>query len=226
MPTSHHAQVSKILDAIVHTNPKSVLDIGTGFGKYGVLCREYLELWDGREDYQKFTRRIDGIEIFPQYLTPIHKYVYDEVFVGDALDIVPNKLQRDYDLALLIDVLEHLKKEDGAKLLGALLKRAKNVIISVPRDIGDQGTVFGNEHETHHAEWTPEELFSLRPGLRLPDRTSYIVFLGEPEILHKLRPVISPSPARATKRFLVELSDPARGWFDSLKRKRGASAMR
>jgi len=148
VPTSHHAQVSKILDAIVHTNPKSVLDIGTGFGKYGVLCREYLELWDGREDYQKFTRRIDGIEIFPQYLTPIHKYVYDEVFVGDALDIVPNKLQRDYDLALLIDVLEHLKKEDGAKLLGALLKRAKNVIISVPRDIGDQGTVFGNEHET------------------------------------------------------------------------------
>ena len=46
MPTSLYTQITKILDAIVHTNPQSVLAIGTGFGKYGLLCREYLELWD------------------------------------------------------------------------------------------------------------------------------------------------------------------------------------
>ena len=62
MPSSHHNQVSKILDIIINLNPQSVLDVGVGFGKYGFLCREYLELWDGREEYKKFLRRVDGIQ--------------------------------------------------------------------------------------------------------------------------------------------------------------------
>jgi hypothetical protein len=45
------------MDNIIALKPKSILDIGTEFGKYGVLCREYLELWDGRQKYE-FTRRI------------------------------------------------------------------------------------------------------------------------------------------------------------------------
>jgi hypothetical protein len=58
------------MDLIVNINPNSVLDIGTGFGKYGLLCREYLELWDGRQNYDKFLRRIDGVEAFESYITP------------------------------------------------------------------------------------------------------------------------------------------------------------
>jgi hypothetical protein len=52
------------MDLVVNLNPSSVLDIGTGFGKYGLLCCEYLKLWDGRENYSHFLRRIDGVEAF------------------------------------------------------------------------------------------------------------------------------------------------------------------
>jgi hypothetical protein len=51
-----------------------------GFGKYGVLCREYLELWDGRENYHEFKRRIDGVEAYDKYITPIHKFVYNNMY--------------------------------------------------------------------------------------------------------------------------------------------------
>ena len=64
MPTSHHSQINQIMQFVVLTDPKSLLDIGVGFGKYGFLAREFLELWDGREEIGNWTRRIDGIEIF------------------------------------------------------------------------------------------------------------------------------------------------------------------
>ena len=48
------------MDIIIALKPFSVLDVGTSFGKYGVLCRKYLELWDGRTEYE-FIRRVDGV---------------------------------------------------------------------------------------------------------------------------------------------------------------------
>jgi hypothetical protein len=47
MPTSHPSQLNEILEVVLKTRPRSVIDVGVGFGKYGVLCREYLEFWDG-----------------------------------------------------------------------------------------------------------------------------------------------------------------------------------
>ncbi|WP_394821312.1 hypothetical protein [Pendulispora albinea] len=219
MPTSQHHQLTKIIDIVVQLNPMSVLDIGVGFGKYGLLCREYLELWDGREDYRSFTRRIDGVEVFPEYLTPVHKYVYDEVYIGNALDVVPNKLERTYDLALLIDVLEHFEKKDGEALLRALLARAKNVVVSVPKDIGHQGTTFENEHEAHIGEWTPDELLALGSGFSVADRASHIVFLGTPDAVRRLRPIFSPSPVRRAKRALFEAAEPAKDLVSSVMRR-------
>ena len=66
-------------------NPHSVLDIGPGFGKYGVLCREFLEIWDGRYEY-KFKRRIDCVEVFPDYITDLHRYIYNSIYTADAMD--------------------------------------------------------------------------------------------------------------------------------------------
>jgi hypothetical protein len=89
MPSSHRYQINEICELIATSDPKSVLDIGVGFGKYGFLSREYLELWDGRERYHEWRRQIDGIEAFKEYLTPIHKLIYNEVFVGNVLEVLP-----------------------------------------------------------------------------------------------------------------------------------------
>jgi hypothetical protein len=42
MPTSHPHQLNQIVELIMLTDPHSLLDVGIGFGKYGVLAREYL----------------------------------------------------------------------------------------------------------------------------------------------------------------------------------------
>ena len=55
-------QISYVLDAILQLNPQSVLDIGCGSDKYGVLTREYLR-----------KARINGIEGFVQYVTDAHR---------------------------------------------------------------------------------------------------------------------------------------------------------
>src|SRR3990172_689042 len=98
MPTSHHHQISKIIEVIISVKPDSVLDIGIGFGKYGVLLREYLELWNNEgHQYNHFTKRIDGIEAFKHYITPIHEYVYDNILIGDALELI-DRIEPRYDL--------------------------------------------------------------------------------------------------------------------------------
>jgi hypothetical protein len=43
------------------------MEIGVGFGKYGLLLREYLEIWGEGEVYEDWLRKIDGIEIFEAY---------------------------------------------------------------------------------------------------------------------------------------------------------------
>jgi len=116
MPSSHWYQLNEIMELIIFTQPKSILDVGIGFGKYGFLLREYLELYDGREEYNDWKRTIDGIEIFKNYITSLNKMIYDKIYIGDALDILPT-LDKKYDLILLVDILEHFDYDDGIRLL-------------------------------------------------------------------------------------------------------------
>jgi len=186
MPTSHHHQISTIMDAVIKLRPKTILDVGVGFGKYGVLCREYLELWDGREDYHRFLRRIDGIEAFERYLTPLHTYIYDQVHVGQVQEVI-HTLAVSYDLVLMIDVLEHVSDAHGRALIEHVLKHHRGMLISTPKDVGDQGHAFDNENEAHVSQWTPQLLKTFGPAVVLPDRESHIVYLGTSDSVLALR---------------------------------------
>jgi hypothetical protein len=155
----------------------SILDIGTGFGKYGVLCREYLELWDGRHDYSQFLRRIDGVEVFGDYITPLHKFVYNNIYINDIMEVL-DKIESRYDLVLLIDVLEHFDKHQGENLLHKILRKNGGVLISTPKKPSSQKDAFNNIYETHRSKWTKSDLSSLAPNLFINDRVSHIAYLG------------------------------------------------
>ena len=191
MPTSHPYQLNEIIELIMLTNPKRILDIGVGFGKYGYLAREYLELWDGRENYDQWTRQIDGIEVFEKYLTPVHKYIYNTIHIGNALEIVPT-LKEQYDLILVIDVLEHFDYDPGLQLLKECLERGRNVIISTPKDVAEQGAAFSNPYETHRFEWAKKHFGPL--GSRFfVQHDSLIVYLGkDSERIAKIRRRMHP----------------------------------
>lgn len=178
MPTSFYNQLNDIVELIVLTDPKSILDVGVGFGTYGFLAREYLELWDGKGQYDDRKVRIDGIEVFKKYITPVHDFIYDQVYIGDAIEILPS-LKVSYDLVLIIDVLEHFDDKNGIRLLEECKEHGRNIIISTPKDMLPQNSVFGNSYETHKSHWTKKQFDIFTNKFFVSNPRSTICYVGE-----------------------------------------------
>lgn len=178
MPTSHSDQISTILGLVESLEPDSVLDLGVGFGKYGLLMREYLDVQREDYGYSEWRRRIEGVEAFPEYLTPVHEFIYDEIHVGNMVEVLPRLTQR-YDLAILIDVLEHLDYEDGCRVFEECRRVARNLLVSTPMDIGEQGEVFDNPWEEHRFQWQPEHFSGFPSQFRIRGPGKLIIFAGE-----------------------------------------------
>jgi cyclopropane fatty-acyl-phospholipid synthase-like methyltransferase len=178
MPSSHYFQLNEIVDIISLTNPTKLLDIGVGFGKYGFLAREYLELWKEGGEYHEWKVQIDGIEAFEPYLTPVHKFIYNNIFIGNALDILPG-LKDKYDLILLIDVFEHFTYEDGTKLLEQCRKSGRYILISVPVAMSEQEAVYGNLFETHQYAWQQKDFRHIPDKFFIKNVKSLICLIGD-----------------------------------------------
>jgi hypothetical protein len=156
MPTSDYSLISSIVDIVFKAKPRTVLDIGIGFGKYGFLFREYLDIYGhtSLDDYKKsgWKTRIDGIEIYEPYILEHQKFIYSNLYIGDACELLP-KLD-DYDLIFIGDVLEHLPQKEGNTIIETMKRKAKYVIFAVP--LGrrwEQVGAFGNQNETHQNEY-------------------------------------------------------------------------
>ena len=144
MPTSSLQPTSHVVNLVNSLKPTSILDVGCGFGKYGLLFREALEVSKGRYFKGDWVVRIDALEVFKSYITPVHKFVYDNLFIGDVV----NFEFVDYDLIFFGDVLEHLDKEVALQVVDRA-SRGHNVLIVTPNGFYEQGAWFGNEHEVH-----------------------------------------------------------------------------
>ena len=155
MPSSRAEIISPALERIESIEDcRSVLDIGVGFGKWGALCREYLDVWKGRVRPEEWAVRIDGVEVFPAYRNPLWD-LYTDVHETEALAWL-REAPQSWDLVLMMDVLEHFTQADGFALLRAALARcAKMLIVAMPVVVRPQGEIYGNPHERHIAAWTP-----------------------------------------------------------------------
>lgn len=184
MPFSHSGQISTIIGAIEHLNPASVLDVGTGMGQYGFLLRNNLELAalfevDGAQARQRrkdeWRVRIDGIEGYAGYLTPVHDYAYNSLRIGNALDLLPQIASDSYDLVMAIDILEHFDKAQGLQFLGQCRRIARRMaLISTPKDFCAQH-VEANPFEDHRSHWTQADLQAAGYARTLPDAASWVV---------------------------------------------------
>jgi SAM-dependent methyltransferase len=194
MPSSYPQLISPIIEIIRSTQPQSVLDIGIGFGKFGFLCREYLELWDGRNKYGDWKKRIDGIEAFPQYVTPLQKQIYDNIFIGDARQIVPT-LTHYYDLILMIDVIEHFTLEEGHRLLHHCAKHSRGLLISTPLAVSAQEDSFGNPFEIHKSQWTPDQFNAFPEKVFFPNPHALLCYLRFDGVKVQATPATAPAGA-------------------------------
>jgi hypothetical protein len=164
MPTSRPNHLTDLALTVVQENPADILDVGAGFGGKGVLFRESTDIWYQRYHKKDWTTRINAIEPFLQYLTPLHHYIYDMVYgmtVQEFLKIASGA--QTYDFIYLGDVIEHMTESDGEDtLLGLSAICDKTIYISTPVVMHEQGTVLGNALEHHVTQWSPETLQATR----------------------------------------------------------------
>ena len=169
MPSSRATTIPIVTHLIKQLQPESILDVGVGFGKWGHLFREYTDILASESDPARYKRenwkvRIDGIEGFPQYLTPMHEFLYDRIHVGDMCELI--RSLGEYDVIYLGDVIEHIEKDAGRRFLEDCQSRArKAVIISTPKFETGQEDLCDNELEKHRSLWSESDFEAFAGGL-------------------------------------------------------------
>jgi 2-polyprenyl-3-methyl-5-hydroxy-6-metoxy-1,4-benzoquinol methylase len=146
--------ISHIVDLVIRLDPESILDVGIGYGKWGVLCREYTDIRHGRYGRKQWRVKIDGIEIFRDYTNPVWDS-YSRVIIADATKVAAT--MKNYDLVLLLDIIEHFEKQQAIELIQECQKQNRAVIINTPNGKYEQGACFGNVREAHRSFFTKED---------------------------------------------------------------------
>lgn len=150
MPTS----LIELIQPVVHIvwtytqragRPLRILDVGPGYGKYGVLIREYV----GNPE------RFDAVEAWSAYVNRRLLALYDHVFLGDVCTLDESALAN-YDLVLMIDVIEHIDKHRAQGLLNRI---PGEIVISTPQHFFDN-PVDLPPTERHLSHWTMEDFGS------------------------------------------------------------------
>lgn len=155
MPSSKPDHLNSLCQYIIDLNPRSILDVGMGFGSKGMLFREYTDIWHGHYHRAEWETIIDGVEIYEPYIAKLQQLIYNTIYIADILQIADSLPP--YDFIYLGDVLEHIEKTTALLLLSKLKTKGKYLIISVPNGYSPQGIVFCNPHEQHISEWNCDD---------------------------------------------------------------------
>jgi 2-polyprenyl-3-methyl-5-hydroxy-6-metoxy-1,4-benzoquinol methylase len=170
MPTCDPSVIPVVIGRVMKLRPRSILDVGAGMGKWGLLFREYLEGWHHhRYKRDRWQVKIDGIEIFGDYIQDWHRAIYDSIVPGDVRRVFTGDLMGlHYDLIFMGDVIEHMPKQDGWKLLKELPYRT--CIISTPNFPTRVHRNPENVHQDHLSRWSAEDFRTLKHVILLKGR--------------------------------------------------------
>lgn len=166
---SRPENLTPLVELIQGARPATIADVGAGWGKLGLIAREaltavaaetgddpspdpwevvFLEAWEGGE---YFTTGKPG---------SILDAVYDRVVPGWA---TVARHPHGFDLVLLVDVLEHIPKDEGGALLAVLIGANRAVLVSTPRVVTFYDRHFYGVPE-HVCQWELAELKAYAPG--------------------------------------------------------------
>lgn len=164
MASSFSEQIPTIISIIAQVKPKTILDIGKGFGKYGFLVHEYIGIDNKKQILstqtlaQQSDIEIDAVEIDNDLLLPHLSHIYREIHVGDVLKIYKDLPK--YDLVLMIDIIEHIDKEQAIDLLKYLLLQNSVILIATPLEYFEQH-LYDSVFEEHVSHWTLKDFQKL-----------------------------------------------------------------
>ncbi len=127
---------------------QTVLDIGCGpKSPTTLICKKY-------------NIKSTGIELHKPYLEKAQKNnTHDDFFHGTLQEFVKKNPDARFDAVIMIDVVEHLEKEEGAKLIqiaeGLSLKKT---IINSPNGFVAQKALDGNPFQAHLSGWDLKDM--------------------------------------------------------------------
>jgi hypothetical protein len=151
--TSNWQNISYVVELIRAINPTRILDFGIGFGRWGILCREFLEVWDEGNYTGKWSRQIDGVEVFPDYIKSYHSYFYDNIYKEEGYEWIKN-CKDNYNLIIFGDVLEHFEKSIALEIINLSLAKSDYILINIPLGLHwEQSDINGNKYEEHKSVW-------------------------------------------------------------------------
>lgn len=161
--TSNWQQIPFCVEAMLDICPLRVLDVGIGFGRWGVLVREFCEEWKGRIHRENWRVHLEGIEAYPKNVEEYHHLFYNWVHIGDAAEIIGQMTER-WDLIIFGDVLEHWVKERAAGVLDQALNLSDYVLVNIPVGPGwERGGMYENPWEEHKSFWQLDEWIGQQP---------------------------------------------------------------
>lgn len=103
-----------------------------------------------------------GVDIFERSIEESKAAnIHNAYVVSNVLDIDRHFSEGQFDIVLACDVIEHLQKEDGWKLMERMEAIAKHkVIFYTPNGFLKQGDRYNNPWQVHLSGWTTEDFKS------------------------------------------------------------------
>lgn len=178
MPYSDPA-FDKIISSVVkQIEAKTLLDIGAGAGKYGELAREVSK-----------KIKTTAIEIEKDYIKKFKlQKLYNKVLNLSAVELIqPKFYDTNFDIVMIGDTIEHLKKSDGIDLINFLVYRCKWIVLVFPHRYL-QNSVEGYSSEAHISVWSEADFNSFERTKIFKKQTQRLVIIRgylEPKITLK-----------------------------------------
>lgn len=100
-----------------------------------------------------------GVDLFePSLKKSIKEGIHNDYKLHNVLKVDEIYEENSFDLVIASDLIEHLTKEEGWKLMKLMEKIAKKkVIILTPNGFLEQGIYDGNEFQIHKSGWEVQE---------------------------------------------------------------------
>jgi ubiquinone/menaquinone biosynthesis C-methylase UbiE len=174
-------------------NGRSLLDVGCGKGKWGFLARLNAQFL-----VKEPPKEIVGCDVFLPYLRFVNCLgeVYNALVLCDAR-FLPFR-SKGFDIVLVAELLEHLSKKNGEKVLMESERVArKRIILTTPQYPLPQATIDKNVYQKHVSRYTAKEL----------QKRGFIIQGVGLRILQYVLPIILPKAPLKFSYLLVAYKD-------------------
>ena len=149
MPFSVDVFDGHVGELIGMLKPATICDIGPGAGKYAKIARRVAQ-------EKGIAIDLTAVEVDSSYVDEFDlPGLYDHLIIDDAVNLIKNpKLH--FDMVIIGDCIEHLRKSDGIDLLNFLMYRTAHIVLVFPDNFLQDGS---DEHpaEAHISTWGPED---------------------------------------------------------------------